>query len=474
MSGESKAVSRPQASKQLEILVTEDGLLLSGDQPSIDNWLRDHDIEPERGMNVGRILGNTLSLAIGVYEHFSGATYVKVLTKKTAAIANAFGGAEALQTGVIRNDLGQIIKHAEFSNLQKIGGMAISMNPYGAVAIGMLAAIEVQNRRLRQSIEAVDEKVSYLIQDQKDEKVAELIGLANSVEEATAIASKVGDMSEVTWSKIASDSAEVEKLRAYAIMKVKASLKKLTQAQDAGSVAEGAKSADKDLPNWLAVLTQATILSNQLISLEAQRVLAIDPEKMPKHLEALRSVREKRAAMVAEVLRATSRLISEKSQVAKEGKLLRPWSSSEAIAHLNSLGEQISMFASDIDVDLIAETFEDESWFGVAGEAVASTAGAVAGFGSWAFNSALQAGASALHSAGDALESVSGGNKVPALKAGPAEGEGDAKLAEGDGEAEAGSDGAAEGVDGSESEATALGKSEGECADGVADGKPRE
>ena len=64
-------------------------------------------------------------------------------------------------------------------------------------------ALEQAIQEITDYLKSIDEKVGDLLQDQKDQIVADLIGVVFEVDEAVAIRDKTGTLSDAAWSKLA-------------------------------------------------------------------------------------------------------------------------------------------------------------------------------------------------------------------------------------------------------------------------------
>ena len=118
-------------------------------------------------------------------------------------------------------------------------------------------ALEQSIKEITEYLATIDKKVDDLLQDQKDEAIADLAGISLTVQEALAIRDKVGGVSETTWSKVAGGSQGAARAQAYALIKIDGLTKKLEKARSASDIAAASRQLADDVPVWLAVLAQA-------------------------------------------------------------------------------------------------------------------------------------------------------------------------------------------------------------------------
>lgn len=269
-------------------------------------------------------------------------------------------------TGVFRNAAGQIAGHAEF-----VPNPAMLANPAvlgGAAGVMAQVALQQAISELRDYLVVIDAKLDDLLRRQKDDILADLIGVGMLIEEACAIRDEVGHVSDITWSKLQSAPMVLAHGRAYAIRQIEHLTEQVREADSFSARSDAVKAARDEMREWLAVLAQTTLFQDSLSVLEIERVLDAAPEDVPQHRRALQTVRESQIAGVAALFDRVADTMQAAAQDANGKVLLHPRTAAGIVTSANSMVADVALLRSKLGFDAADSSIEARRWAAAAAD----------------------------------------------------------------------------------------------------------
>lgn len=337
------------ADGEITVIEDEKGLALFGDPHAIEDWLGANGVASQPiGSAFNKAIhtaGVTTTEAMNLVEQ-SG-RWVK-LTKESAALAKATNAT----SGVARASNGQIIKHLKFA---QVGGL---FTPAGAAVLGSILAqkaLEQSISEISEYLEVIDAKIDDLIQDQKDNVIAELFSLRHAIEEAYIIREETGFVSSITWSKVASRGADATRVQKYALQKIQGLTQKIQTAKTAADLRTSTGALSGEIAGWLVALGNAVMAQDQLAVIELDRVLEESPEALEQHREGLKLARNHRIAEIESTLLELGNQLGPAWKTAQEMQLRNPIT-------VKRIFEDISAVDKDLDTFAQALELQENSW----------------------------------------------------------------------------------------------------------------
>lgn len=380
-----------------EIRVVEDerGLLFLGNQSLVKAFLDDAGLSSREF--TARAAGTVGSIAQAAGEvSASSGRWVK-LTKESAELVEKYGKKAGLQPGVVQQKNGQIIKWLRFEKPGDLFSPAMAAGVGGVMA---QMAIEQSIQEITDYLADIDEKVGELLRDQKDQTVAELMGAALELDEAAAIRSKTGTMSDAAWTKVAPCAQTTSKALAYSLTKLQGIADKLEKSGNVDELDKALTTAQDDAATWLVTVAQAIKTRDKLSLIELERALAEAPEIVEEHRAAIVEARRGRLERVKTSIDQFRNALEGASETARNDKLMHPFKADKDIERLNELMEMTEQFAQCLDLEMASKTIEHaQSWDKVVGQFAGDVAAGAADLSGKALEGAADLGGKALEGA---------------------------------------------------------------------------
>lgn len=378
---------------ELAISVVEDeqGLLFLGDPTQVKGWL------DERGLTSYEFTAKAAGVARGVAKATETAANASgrwaKLTKESAELVKKYGKAGGLQPGVVQKSNGQIVKWLKFEKPSQLFSPAMAT---GVAGMMTQMAMEQAIQEITDYLARIDDKVSDLLRDQKDRVIADLMGASFEVDEAAAIRSKTGSLSDTAWSKLAPCAQTTATALAYALTKLQGAADKLKRHGSVEDLSRVADAARDDVPVWLAVIAFAVKTRDRLSVIELERAFAETPESLEEHREAIVEARRDRLGKVRGGVESLRTAFGQAADNVRGEKLLHPFTVDSALAILDSLMGQTGSFSHALGIEMDEKTIERApEWGEVAGKFVGDVAAGAAD-GAQQVGGAIAGGAAAL------------------------------------------------------------------------------
>lgn len=388
-------MAEKDSSQEIAVINDEQGLLFLGDQKAITAFLNDNHLASRAfTVRAAGTAGVALKAAGEVAE--SSGRWVK-LTKESAELVKQYGKKGALQPGVVQKKNGQIVKWLKFENPGDLFSPAMAAGVGGMMA---QMALEQSIKEITDYLADIDEKVSDLLRDQKDQTIADLMGVALELDEAAAIRSKTGTLNEAAWSKVAPCAQTTSRALAYALTRLSGIAEKLAKAGNVDELDHVLGSAHDDTALWFSVVAQAVQTRDKLSVLELERALAEAPEVVEEHRSAIVEARKERIQRVRSCIDQFRGVLERSAEIARSDKLLHPIKADQDIEKLEDLLTLADQFAQCLDLEMDARVIEHaQSWDKVVGQFAGEVAADAVNLGSKALEGAAELGGKALEGA---------------------------------------------------------------------------
>lgn len=315
------------------------------------------------------------------------------LTKDSAKLLEKYGKAGAIQPGVVQKSNGQIVKWLRFEDPRQPFSPAMAT---GVAGMMTQMALEQAIQEITDYLKSIDEKVGELLQDQKDQTVADLIGVVFEVDEAAAIRDKTGTLSDAAWSKLAPCAQTTSRALGHALTKLQGISDKLSRAESVEKIERALDTAKDDVPTWLVMVSRAVQTRGKLPVIELERTYAKLPEVLEEHRLGIVEAKRERLGKVKARIDALREVFELSADRAREEKLLHPFAVDSVLATLDLLMEQTSQLSKGLDIEMDEKVIERASeWLDVAGKFAGDVASGAAN-GAQQLGGAITDGAGAL------------------------------------------------------------------------------
>jgi hypothetical protein len=391
--------------RSVQVIKDEQGILVVGDDAAVGSWLNDAGLGGQSRKIRKQALqaGGTGFQALGSVAAQSG-RWVK-LTEESAQKVAEYG---ASGTGVLRES-GKIRHILKFEDLSKVSSLANPQMLTGVAGIMTQMALEQAIEEITDYLATIDRKIDDLLQDQKDQSIANLVGVAHMIDETMMIRDKVGIVTETTWSKVAGCPQDLARAQGYALLKIEGLAKKLSEAKDAGEAERLSMQLHRDIADWMSILGNAVQLQDKLYVLELDRVMAERPETLQPHRQGIIEARRVRLHDIETKLFQLNSSIKQSAQMVRNQKVLHPFTVTHTLQKLDEVNDRMASFAVSIGIE--AERVEIEMaprWPDAAGKLISDGASQV-GVGAkrlgesavWLGQGALKLGEEASHNIAD-------------------------------------------------------------------------
>lgn len=334
-----------------EIAVFEDGdgILLFGDE----SQLAILDGQPDV---VSRALSpQTLSKAgqalttLGEAQAQSG-RWLK-MTQESAALVRKLGPshakADGLMTGVVRADKGRIFKHLKFENVALVTPAAPMM--LGAIATQL--ALDAALDEITTCLERMDVKLDRLLKQHKSETLGVLGGVTLAIDEAHAIYSVTGVVSDTTWSKVQSNSTALATMQAEAIAQLSALAEEIHEAgDDPDDLDDATKAARDDGKFWLGVLGRTMVLENKQYILELAHVAEENADQLDAHRQGIAVARDERLKRIGASLVTIDLALRRVAALPNLRRVTNPFKVGRTVSQVNQATRDIGEFAAAVEL----------------------------------------------------------------------------------------------------------------------------
>ncbi|WP_300767172.1 hypothetical protein [uncultured Bifidobacterium sp.] len=358
-----------ESDEQYDIRVIKDdqGMLIFGDDAAVESWLDATGLrERSRSVTTRALQTGSAGFQFFADAASQGGRWVK-LTEESARKVAQYGNNG---TGVVRES-GKIRGILHFENLSKVSSWANPQLLSGVAGVMTQMALEQSIQEITDYLGVIDSKIDDLLQDQKDQSIANLVGVAHMIDETMMIRSKVGIVTETTWSKISGCPQDLVRAQGFALLKIEGLSQKLSEEGDAVEAERLSIQLNKDITEWLSILGNAVQLQDKLYVLELDRVMAESPETLEAHREGIIEARRTRLHDIESKLFQLNANMRQSAQNVREQKVLHPFAVNHTLQLLDDVNDRIVHFAMSIGIE--AERIEIEMaprWKDAAGKLI--------------------------------------------------------------------------------------------------------
>lgn len=362
----------PDNKQSVQVIQDDQQIMVLGDDSAVDAWLKSEGLDKEPTQKLSghalQACGNGIQ-ALADASQQSG-RWVK-LTKESAEQMKKYG---STGTGVLRKEHGQIAYHLKFEDLTKVSS---KLNPEMLANVGGVMtqmALQQSMDEITDCLDKIDGKIDDLLQDQKDQTLANLMGAAQMIDETKTIRDKVGMLTDTTWSKIADSPRDLASAQSYALIKIRNLVKGLPAKIDADDDKAAIDKLLQDTSDWIDVIGKSIQAQDELYILELDHVMTDQPEEVEQYREGINEARRKRLHSIQIELFGLSKDIRNVAGVIRNQKVRHPFAVKDRLDTLQQTNQKLSKFAEAIGVD--ADYVEIEMaphWKDAAGKLIADT-----------------------------------------------------------------------------------------------------
>jgi hypothetical protein len=189
-----------------------------------------------------------------------------------------------------------------------------------------------------------------VLRGQKDDVLADMIGVGYDIDQAMTIREHGGRVNEVTWSKVHGTSATISRTRAYALRQLDALAEKLERKTKIGDLAKASKEAESKAQEWLAVLARCFQLKDAIAVLELDRVLDAAPDDLDGHRLGLKAARQKGLKLISQSTERLMARMNAAAGTANEKVLLHPTTSPAVMQSSNHVAIAVVDFNGQLGI----------------------------------------------------------------------------------------------------------------------------
>lgn len=276
---------------------------------------------------------------------------------------------------MLRDKNGSIIAHLKFEDLTKVSSLANPEILAGAGAVMTQMALEQSMKEITDRLNKINGKVDDLLQDQKDQTLATLIGTARLIDETKTIRDKVGTVSDTTWSKVADCPHDLASAQAYALVKIQNLASNVAKETNAAKAADKMNNLSQDCAGWLSVIGTSIHAQDELSIIELDRVMSEKPESVARYREGINEARKARLLTIQKTLEQLDQSIRNSSKIYRGQKVIRPNAVSKVLTVMQGTSSKMSSFANAVGIEANSTQIEmAPRWTQAAGELLNSTA----------------------------------------------------------------------------------------------------
>ena len=264
-------------------------------------------------------------------------------------------GVKHLGAGVLRRKDatggkgGQIVKHLKFSAVATPGPLVAAR----LAAMATEASVQQSIDDLRDYLDEMDQKLDRLIKQRKLEVTGQLGGVVLAIEEAEAVQSSTGVVSDITWSKVQANSLTLQQAQAEAIAQLAAIADEIIACKDdVDALAKVVRRETEGVQFWLDILARAVSVQDRQHLLELARVEAQHPDQLEAHRRGLVAARSHRLGRITDALRRINESLVGAGTLTNFGYVANPLSSRAVTRGSEEITGHVLTFAAHADVNL--------------------------------------------------------------------------------------------------------------------------
>lgn len=359
-------VSNPDDASSVQVVATDDGLLLLGDELALSRITSDGAIplRPLSPRTMQRVSGlwatvSGLQVESGRWLRMDQASYDYVRQHGVGTVR-----AGVLRAGDIRKagNPGSIAKHLRFER----GGVLTPAASAGLAGIAAQQAIAAALQEIRDYLETIDAKLDELLKQRKIDALAHLGGVSLALDEAEAIRQETGIVSEVTWSKVQSVSLALQTMQAQCLAQLAALADDIAEhAGNPDRASEVLRKAGEDGPFWLGALARTMALQDRQYLLELARLEDADADQLEAHRRGIHTARADRARRIAVRLDAIRSAVARSAELTNLVRVANPLSSQRVTRSANEVNVSVAQFAAHASLEIERwSELEGPSWGG--------------------------------------------------------------------------------------------------------------
>ena len=358
---------------EIEIIADDDGIAVIGDKGTVESVLVSLNLKSKDMVLDTLITGAAMGATAAQVTAEVSANYGRWV-KLSEQSAKAFhvadlmkGSSDGLSRAIVMNKG----KTAGILEIVTKPGAALANPAFLAGVGGIMAQVAMQQSmdQINDYLAVIDEKIDDLMRANHDEMMAEIDGVAMTIEQAMSIRDGVGHVNDVTWSKVQDSERIIASKQALAIRSLNTIAEKLEKKAKMGDIAKSAVEAEPQVNQWLSVLARCFRLQDGVAVLELDRVLQGSPSDYGRHRIAVKLARQHR---IEQITQSTGEILNRIALVGSRANakvLLHPKSAGVIVHSSNSISAELSEFQIQLGFESSNRELDQKRWLTAVSEA---------------------------------------------------------------------------------------------------------
>lgn len=357
----------------IELVSDGEGLAVIGDPSAVERFMAAtglaHDVaagNAARALSVGSGVAQAASRA----SEGSG-RWVK-LTKESAEHVRNFGLTPTKTPGISHAMIGQPGRTRKWIQIER-GPGSVMTNPATLANLGGIMsqmAMQQQLDAITDYLAKIDEKLDDLIRAQMNQVLARVDAVGLALGEAMKVREEVGQVSEVTWSKVQGQPTTILETQAFALRQMADLVARFERKHKVADLAKISKEVEDEIAKWLSILARCFQLHEAHALLELDRVMGASPDDLDRHRRGLQAARRGRVELFERATQQVLDRINEAATTANSKVLFNPGQSPAVVESRNCIVAEVDDFREVLGLESGAESSEARRWKDAASDQV--------------------------------------------------------------------------------------------------------
>jgi len=360
-------------SNEIELISDGDGLAVIGEPNDVERfltWLGEssQDLSASR---VFRSSGSIATIASQIPQISKNASRWVQLTEKSAKDLAQFKLIPTGTPGISYAMIGKAGKIGKWVEL--VDKPSTLLNPAVLAGFGSIMAqrnLEKSLDEIKEFLEEIDAKLDHVIRTQANAQLSRVDAARFAVLEAMTVKDAVGNVPEVTWSKIQGSSTALLESESFALRQLRDEMRSIQTDVSISDLYTSIKSLDSKISIWLTVIADCALLLDEVALLELDRVATQAPEDLDKHRIGLRAARQMRIDLISKELRDLFAVANDVADRANSRVLYNPLESPKTIDVCNSVSMAIGGLSQALNLKGLSPQIEARRWRVAASEQI--------------------------------------------------------------------------------------------------------
>jgi tetrahydromethanopterin S-methyltransferase subunit G len=342
---------------EIELISDGDGLAVIGNPSAIERFLDSLgllSVSQDLGLHrLGSVLRSGEAAAEAAFEIAANSGRWLKLTPESAQRVKEFGLMETKTSGVSHAMLGDPGAIKSWLQIDMRPGSLLTNPAILAGAAGLMSQLASQHEmnEIKDYLAKIDKKVDEMLRNQSYAEWAKSGGAASVIQDAMTMREIKGRVDEISWSKVQGTPETIAATQRYVLLRLGGLAETLESTTKIGDLAKGAKRAESEAQELLAVLAHCFELQDAIDVLEIDRVLDATPDDVDVHRLGLKVARDNRRE---EILSVTESLIARMDVAAANANwdvLLHLHSHRTVVSAINHVGVSVDDFHKPLGIE---------------------------------------------------------------------------------------------------------------------------